>query len=615
MSVSLFKAFVQGMTDYIAKHNANYALIETNLNYLLGMVTGQAGGDFAVPPGLKEIFDRKGIIGSGSFDFNAGTLTGPNYNLTVAAGAYWSGATGNFRSKPGSTNLSMAGKATGTWYVYLDSSGAPALSSSVKDDTVRQFAWDSITHVVSAKTLYAGVSILFDGDDYADQLTSAARSKSFTKVADRLEEIEQLLAEMSGFYAEDPDNHAGLDFYYLAGKVRNDSVIYDTLAGHVTLDDNGTNYVEVDPVDGTVSANPTGFTSGQIALFQVTTASGEITNVTDVRTWALAGTGGGGGGGHTQNTDIGTTSPAFTLNRDAAGVPTQDCKLEVERGDAANVAVKWNETENKWQYTNDGANWYDLGDITVALGAQELTKYVPVDDPQEVWTETNRGASIDWEDLDLSSFISAMQGCSAVVLRVFFWDITPGPGVNVQFRKKDAPALPTWAYSAWKDEFDPRTLIVPVDADLVCQFFVNASGVDTANLRVFLLGYFEKVIGVGTQDRTFTPAPITVAAGGNHAVNQTGFMNRGLVHYLKVAETGGLVFGTYAVEIFARDTFQGEDLLYKATGIRPDLDFEDWLPWFCRDADETSELHVRITNHDGANPGTYEITIRAEQFA
>jgi hypothetical protein len=198
---------------------------------------------------------------------------------------------------------------------------------------------------------------------------------------------------------------------------------------------------------------------------------------------------------------------------------------------------------------------------------------------------------------------------------VFFWDTAPGPGVNVQFRKKDAPALPTWAYSAWKGEYDPRTLIVPVDADLVCQFFVNASGFDTANLRVFLLGYFEKVIGVGTQDRTFTPPPITVPASSNAAVNQTSFMNRGLVHYLKVAETGGLVFGTYAIEIFARDTFQDEDLLYKAVGIRPDLDFEDWLPWFCRDADETSELHVRVTNHDGAKSGTYELTIRAEQFA
>jgi hypothetical protein len=128
MSVSLFKAFVQGMTDYIAKHNANYALIETNLNYLLGMVTGQAGGDISVPAGLKEIFDRKGLIWAGSYGFNEGTLIGPSYNLTVAAGAYWSGSTGNFRSKSSASSISMAGQATGTYYVYLDSSGNPVVA-------------------------------------------------------------------------------------------------------------------------------------------------------------------------------------------------------------------------------------------------------------------------------------------------------------------------------------------------------------------------------------------------------------------------------------------------------------------------------------------------------
>jgi hypothetical protein len=82
-----------------------------------------------------------------------------------------------------------------------------------------------------------------------------------------------------------------------------------------------------------------------------------------------------------------------------------------------------------------------------------------------------------------------------------------------------------------------------------------------------------------------------------------------------VTETGGLVVGSYAIEVFSKDTFMDEDLLYKATGINPATDFEDWLPWFCRDADETGELHVRITNNDSANPGTYELTIRAEQFA
>ncbi len=45
---------------------------------------------------------------------------------------------------------------------------------------------------MSAKALYAGVSILFDGDDYADCLTSAFRAKTFNRLADRLEEIEQL---------------------------------------------------------------------------------------------------------------------------------------------------------------------------------------------------------------------------------------------------------------------------------------------------------------------------------------------------------------------------------------------------------------------------------------
>ncbi|OGR09503.1 MAG: hypothetical protein A3K23_00285 [Desulfobacca sp. RBG_16_58_9] len=300
--VTLFKNFVAGMTDYMAKHNANYATIEDKLNYILSMLTGQAGGDLSVPVGLQEIFDRPGIIGIGSYDFAEGALSGPSYNLGVNAGAYWSGA--NFLHKSTATTLSLAGRVTGTWYVYLDASGTPALSDTVKEDTIRQFHWDSGSHQVSAKALYQGVSILFDGDDYADCLDSATRDKTFSRLADRLEEIEQLLGAMSGFFSYD---HAdGLNFYYRGGKVRNDSVITITPDGHVTLADNATNYVEVDPATGTVARTITGFTSGWIPLFQVATANGAVTVVTDVRTWTVAGTGGGGGGGHTQTTDVGT---------------------------------------------------------------------------------------------------------------------------------------------------------------------------------------------------------------------------------------------------------------------------------------------------------------------
>jgi hypothetical protein len=190
--LSLFKSFAAGMVDYIARHNGNYALIETVLNQILGQLTGQAGG-LAVPSGLQEIFDRRGLIGVGSYDFNTGGLSGPDYNLTVQAGAYYNA--GTFYHKPGTSSLAMAGKASGTYYVNLDAAGNPLVASSPDATTTRQFSWDSGSHTISAKAIYAGVNILFDGDDYADLLTSAARAKSFTKVADRLEEIEVLLSK------------------------------------------------------------------------------------------------------------------------------------------------------------------------------------------------------------------------------------------------------------------------------------------------------------------------------------------------------------------------------------------------------------------------------------
>ena len=72
--------------------------------------------------------------------------------------------------------------------------------------------------------------------------------------------------------AYNPAATTGLDFHYLAGEV----------AGHITLADNILNYVEVDSL-GEVTANITGFTSGKIPLYEVTTASEEITNVVDKR--------------------------------------------------------------------------------------------------------------------------------------------------------------------------------------------------------------------------------------------------------------------------------------------------------------------------------------------
>jgi len=51
----------------------------------------------------------------------------------------------------------------------------------------------------------------------------------------------------------------------------------------------------------------------------------------------------------------------LTLNSDETGAPSQDGGLTIERGTSTNVEIRWNETTDKWQFTNDGTNYSDIG--------------------------------------------------------------------------------------------------------------------------------------------------------------------------------------------------------------------------------------------------------------
>lgn len=52
------------------------------------------------------------------------------------------------------------------------------------------------------------------------------------------------------------------------------------------------------------------------------------------------------------------------LNNDVTGSPTEDAGIEVERGTSTNVLVRWNETNDKWELTNDGTSYGNI--ITTA---------------------------------------------------------------------------------------------------------------------------------------------------------------------------------------------------------------------------------------------------------
>jgi len=48
------------------------------------------------------------------------------------------------------------------------------------------------------------------------------------------------------------------------------------------------------------------------------------------------------------------------LNNNVTGSPTENAGIEVERGTSENVLVRWNETSDKWEITNDGTNYGNI---------------------------------------------------------------------------------------------------------------------------------------------------------------------------------------------------------------------------------------------------------------
>jgi hypothetical protein len=51
----------------------------------------------------------------------------------------------------------------------------------------------------------------------------------------------------------------------------------------------------------------------------------------------------------------------ITLNSNVTGgSPSENAGIEVSRGASANVQIRWNESTDKWQFTNNGTNYYDI---------------------------------------------------------------------------------------------------------------------------------------------------------------------------------------------------------------------------------------------------------------
>jgi hypothetical protein len=61
----------------------------------------------------------------------------------------------------------------------------------------------------------------------------------------------------------------------------------------------------------------------------------------------------------------------ITLNSGEIGAPSANAGIEIERGTSANTVLRWNESTDKWETTNDGTNYYAI--VTTETSAAQVT--------------------------------------------------------------------------------------------------------------------------------------------------------------------------------------------------------------------------------------------------
>jgi hypothetical protein len=96
----------------------------------------------------------------------------------------------------------------------------------------------------------------------------------------------------------------------------------------------------------------------------------------------------------TLNTDtLAVEDNIIVLNSNITASPTLNAGIEVERGTSANVLVRWNETSDKWEFTNDGSSYTELaGGVKVSDTAPSTPS------PGTLWFESDTAKTFIYYD-------------------------------------------------------------------------------------------------------------------------------------------------------------------------------------------------------------------------
>ena len=75
--------------------------------------------------------------------------------------------------------------------------------------------------------------------------------------------------------------------------------------------------------------------------------------------------------GTTTNTNVNTLSVSnneIIINDGTSGSPSQNGSIRIDRGTETDTVLRWNESTDKWEWTNDGTTYYNLNNYTLSVG-------------------------------------------------------------------------------------------------------------------------------------------------------------------------------------------------------------------------------------------------------
>jgi parallel beta-helix repeat protein len=93
---------------------------------------------------------------------------------------------------------------------------------------------------------------------------------------------------------------------------------------------------------------------------------------------------------NTTNLDI--KDNIIRLNSGVTGTPTLNAGIEIERGTSPDVLIRWNESSDRWQFTNDGSTYFDF--VTTVGETKQTNFYDVVRDYGAIPNETDSRAKI-----------------------------------------------------------------------------------------------------------------------------------------------------------------------------------------------------------------------------